>query len=107
MQYPLDADMAWQRAKQSEGFKSKLQDRRCVSGLCAILESYGRCCGWGVRAGKKERDQLTTNRTYYVDVEKKIQRSFDNTFAACDISELLVKKVNLEGDTTSTCEFKS
>ena len=50
--------------------------------------------------GRKEETRTVNNRTetYYVDVEKKIQRSFDNTFAACDISELGVKKVNLEGN---------
>jgi predicted RNA-binding Zn-ribbon protein involved in translation (DUF1610 family) len=59
--------------------------------------------------GQERRTRRVGNRTetYYVDVEKKIQKNFDNTFAACDISELGVKKVNLEGDQLLPVEYES
>ncbi|MBS1493539.1 MAG: hypothetical protein JST55_08510 [Bacteroidetes bacterium] len=62
---------------------------------------------WRVRAdvvgwvfGQERRTRTVNNRTetYYVDVEKKIQQSFDRTFPACDVAELGVKQVNLTGD---------
>jgi len=62
---------------------------------------------WRVRAdvigwvfGKERRTQTVNGRTttYYVDVEKKIQQTYDRTYAACDVAELGVRKVNLAGD---------
>jgi hypothetical protein len=62
---------------------------------------------WRVRAdvigwvfGKERRTQTVNGRTttYYVDVEKKIQQTYDRTYAACDVAELGVRKVNLTGD---------
>jgi ribosomal protein L37AE/L43A len=58
---------------------------------------------WRVKAdvvgwvfGQEKR--TSNNTTTYEDKEVKIQNSFDRTFPACEISELGVKKVNLEGD---------
>jgi uncharacterized membrane protein YeaQ/YmgE (transglycosylase-associated protein family) len=70
---------------------------------------------WRVRAdvvgwvfGKERRTQTVNGRTqtYYVDVEKKIQKSFDRTFAACDVAELGVRKVNLAGDQMLPVNFE-
>jgi hypothetical protein len=70
---------------------------------------------WRVRAdvigwvfGKERRTQTVNGRTttYYVDVERKIQRPFDRTFAACDVAELGVRKVNLEGDEMRPVNFE-
>ncbi|MBC8485574.1 MAG: hypothetical protein ISS16_06165 [Ignavibacteria bacterium] len=71
---------------------------------------------WRVRAdvvgwifGQEKRTRTVNNRvqTYYVDVERKIQRTYDNTFAACDISELGVQKVNLAGDELHPVDFET
>ena len=71
---------------------------------------------WRVRAdvvgwifGQEKRTRTVNNRvqTYYVDVEKKIQKTYDNTFAACDISELGVQKVNLAGDKMLPVDFET
>ncbi len=71
---------------------------------------------WRVRAdvvgwifGQEKRTRTVNNRvqTYYVDVERKIQRPYDNTFAACDISELGVQKVNLAGDELHPVDFET
>ncbi|HEY3250577.1 MAG TPA: hypothetical protein VGK25_05610 [Ignavibacteria bacterium] len=70
---------------------------------------------WRVRAdvigwvfGKERRTQTVNGRTttYYVDVEKKIQQPFDRTFAACDVAELGVRKVNLAGDEMRLANFE-
>jgi len=70
---------------------------------------------WRVRAdvigwvfGKERRTQTVNGRTstYYVDVERKIQKPFDRTFAACDVAELGVRKVNLAGDEMRTVNFE-
>ncbi len=70
---------------------------------------------WRVRAdvvgwvfGKERRTQTVNGRTqtYYVDVEKKILKSYDRTFAACDVAELGVRKVNLTGDEMRPVEFE-
>lgn len=70
---------------------------------------------WRVRAdvigwvfGQERRTQTVNGRTttYYVDVEKKIQKSFDRTFAACDVAELGVRKVNLAGDEMKPVNFE-
>jgi predicted RNA-binding Zn-ribbon protein involved in translation (DUF1610 family) len=69
---------------------------------------------WRVRSdvvgwifGQEKRTRTVNNRTttYYVDVEKKIQQTFDRTFPACDVAELGVKKVNLEGDEILPVDF--
>jgi hypothetical protein len=71
---------------------------------------------WRVRAdvvgwifGQEKRTRTVNNRvqTYYVDVERKIQKTYDNTFAACDISELGVQKVNLAGDELHPVDFET
>ncbi|HEY5535283.1 MAG TPA: hypothetical protein VIL99_10165 [Ignavibacteria bacterium] len=46
------------------------------------------------------------NSTTYEDKEVKIQSSFDRTYPACDIAELGVKKVNLEGDEILPVDFE-
>ena len=70
---------------------------------------------WRVRAdvigwvfGQERRTQTVNGRTttYYVDVEKKIQKSFDRTFAACEVAELGVRKVNLAGDEMKPVNFE-
>ncbi len=71
---------------------------------------------WRVRAdvvgwifGQEKKTSTTDGRTttYYVDVEKKIQNSFDKTYSACDVGELGVKKINLTGDTILPVDFES
>ena len=71
---------------------------------------------WRVRAdvvgwvfGQERRTRTVNNRTetYYVDVEKKIQQSFDRTFPACDVAELGVKQVNLTGDKLLPVDIES
>lgn len=71
---------------------------------------------WRVRAdvigwvfGKERRTSYSNGRTttYYVDVEKKIQQTYDRTFAACDVAELGVRKVNLAGDEMVPVNFES
>ena len=42
-----------------------------------------------------------------MDVERKIQNSFDRTYSACDVAELGVKKINLTGDTILPVDFES
>lgn len=70
---------------------------------------------WRVRAdvigwvfGRERRTRTVNNRveTYYVDVEKKIQQTFDRTYAACDVAELGVRKVNLAGDKMLPVNFE-
>ncbi|MBX7044899.1 MAG: hypothetical protein K1X86_03595 [Ignavibacteria bacterium] len=71
---------------------------------------------WRVRAdvvgwvfGQERKTRTVNNRTevYYVDVERKIQQSFDRTFPACDVAELGVKQVNLTGDELLPVDFES
>lgn len=54
--------------------------------------------GWVFGQEKRTRRVNNTTQVYYVDVERKIQVPYDQTFAACDISELGVQKVNLTGN---------
>jgi hypothetical protein len=70
---------------------------------------------WRVRAdvigwvfGQERRTRTVNNRveTYYVDVEKKIQQTYDKTYAACDVAELGVRKVNLAGDKMLPANFE-
>ncbi len=70
---------------------------------------------WRVRAdvigwvfGREQRTRTVNNRTetYYVDVEKKIQQTYDRTYAACDVAELGVRKVNLAGDEMRPVNFE-
>lgn len=61
--------------------------------------------GWVFGQEKKTRTVNNTTQTYYVDVEKKIQQSFDRTFPACDVAELGVKQVNLTGDELQPVDF--
>jgi uncharacterized membrane protein YeaQ/YmgE (transglycosylase-associated protein family)/predicted RNA-binding Zn-ribbon protein involved in translation (DUF1610 family) len=63
--------------------------------------------GWVFGQEKKTRSSGNRIETYYVDAEKKIQQSFDANYAACDVSELGVKKVNLTGDDIFPVEFES
>ncbi len=69
---------------------------------------------WRVRAdvigwvfGKERRTQTVNGRTttYYVDVEKQILKTYDKTYAACDVAELGVRKVNLAGDEMKPVNF--
>jgi hypothetical protein len=70
---------------------------------------------WRVRAdvigwvfGRERRTRTVNGRTqtYYVDVEKKIQQTYDRTYAACDVAELGVRKVNLAGDEMRPVNFE-
>jgi hypothetical protein len=67
---------------------------------------------WRVRAdvvgwvfGQEEKS--TSNGTTYEDKEIKVQRTYDSTFPACDVAELGVKKINLEGDEIFPVEFEN
>ncbi len=71
---------------------------------------------WRVKAdvvgwifGQEKRTSTSNGRTttYYVDVERKIQNTFDRTYSACDVAELGVKKINLTGDTILPVDFES
>lgn len=71
---------------------------------------------WRVKAdvvgwifGQEKRTSTSNGRTTttYVDVERKIQNSFDRTYSACDVAELGVKKINLTGDTILPVNFES
>lgn len=71
---------------------------------------------WRVRAdvvgwvfGQEKRTSTSNGRTttYYVDMEKKIQQSFERTYSACDVAELGVKKINLTGDTIVPVDFET
>src|SRR5207237_10157510 len=70
---------------------------------------------WRIRAdvvgwvfGKEQRTRTVNNRTetYYVEVEKKIMQTYDRTYAACDVAELGVRKVNLAGDQILPVNFE-
>ena len=63
--------------------------------------------GWIFGQEKKTRTSNGRTTTYYVDVERKIQNSFDRTYSACDVAELGVKKINLTGDTILPVDFES
>lgn len=54
-----------------------------------------------------QEKHTSNNSTYYEDKEIKIQNSFDATYAACDVAELGVKKVNLEGDQILPVDFET
>lgn len=54
--------------------------------------------GWIFGQEKKTRTSGNSTQTYYEDVERRIMTSFDRTYAACEVSELGVKHVNLTGD---------
>jgi len=58
--------------------------------------------------GREQRTRTVGNRTetYYVDVEKKILQTYDRTYAACDVAELGVRKVNLAGDQMNPVNFE-
>lgn len=71
---------------------------------------------WRVKAdvvgwifGQEKRTSTSNGRTTttYVDVERKIQNSFDRTYSACDVAELGVKKINLTDDTILPVNFES
>jgi predicted RNA-binding Zn-ribbon protein involved in translation (DUF1610 family) len=71
---------------------------------------------WRVKAdvvgwvfGQEKRTSTSNGRTttYYVDVERKIQNSYDRTYSACDVAELGVKKINLTGDTILPVDFET
>lgn len=58
--------------------------------------------------GQEKRTTTTNGRTstHYVDVERKIQKTFDRTYSACDVAELGVKKINLTGDEILPVSFE-
>lgn len=67
---------------------------------------------WRVRAdvvgwvfGQEQKS--SSNGTHYEDKEIKIQRTYDSTFPACDVAELGVRKVNLEGDEILPVDFEN
>ncbi|CAN5547667.1 hypothetical protein BH10BAC5_BH10BAC5_08970 [soil metagenome] len=62
--------------------------------------------GWVFGQEKRTRSSGNSTSTYYVDVEKEIQSSFDKTYSACNVSELGVKQVNLTGDDILPVEFE-
>ncbi len=62
--------------------------------------------GWVFGQEKRTRSSGNSTTTYYVDVEKEIQSTFDRTYPACDVAELGVKHVNLTGDDIEPVEFE-
>lgn len=62
--------------------------------------------GWVFGRERKTRTVNGRTETYYVDVEKKILQSYDRTYAACDVAELGVRKVNLAGDEMRPVNFE-
>ena len=58
--------------------------------------------GWVFGQEKHESSSGTT----YEDKEIKIQKTYDSTFPACDVAELGVKHVNLEGDDILPVNFE-
>jgi hypothetical protein len=54
-----------------------------------------------------QEEKSTSNGTTYVDKEVKIQRTYDSTFPACDVAELGVRKINLEGDEILPVNFEN
>lgn len=88
-----------------------LKDKAVISDVFLTFIPYWRVkadvVGWVFGQEKRTRRVNNRTETYYVDVEKKIQKSFDQTFAACDISELGVHKVNLEGDELLPVDFEN
>jgi predicted RNA-binding Zn-ribbon protein involved in translation (DUF1610 family) len=52
-----------------------------------------------------QEKHTSNNTTTYEDKEVKIQNSFDRTYPACEIAELGVKWVNLEGDEIRPVDF--
>lgn len=63
--------------------------------------------GWAFGVEKKTTTTSSGTRTEYIDKEIKIQNSFDVTIPACDIAELGVKKVNLQGDEIKPIDFET
>lgn len=63
--------------------------------------------GWVFGVEKKTTSSSSGTRTEYIDKEIKIQNSFDVTVPACDIAELGVKKVNLQGDEIKPVDFEA
>ena len=57
--------------------------------------------------GREKTASYTSNTSEYKDVEKKIQCSFDRTYAASDVAELGVKQVNLSGDELHSLDFET
>jgi len=88
-----------------------LKEKAVISDVFLTFIPYWRVkadvVGWVFGQEKRTRRVNNRTETYYVDVEKKIQKSFDQTFAACDISELGVHKVNLEGDELLPVDFEN
>ena len=62
--------------------------------------------GWVFGQEKRTRSSGNSVTTYYVDVEREIQTTFDKTYPACDVAELGVKQVNLTGDDIEPVEFE-
>ncbi|MCX6161778.1 MAG: hypothetical protein NTV87_10675 [Ignavibacteriae bacterium] len=63
--------------------------------------------GWIFGQEKRTRTSGNRTETYYVDVEKKIQKTYDKTYSACDVAELGVKQVNLTGDDIHPVDFET
>ncbi len=66
---------------------------------------------WRVRADVVgwvfgQQQKTTNSGTTYEDKEIKVQRTYDSTFPACDVAELGVRKINLEGDEILPVEFE-
>lgn len=63
--------------------------------------------GWVFGQEKRTRTSNGRTETYYVDVEKKVMKTYDRTYSACDVSELGVKQVNLTGDEIIPVELET
>ena len=62
--------------------------------------------GWVFGQEKKTRTSGNSTETYYEDKEVNVQDSYDWTSPACEIAELGVKKINLEGDEILPVNFE-
>ncbi len=62
--------------------------------------------GWVFGKERRTRTVGNTTETYYVDVEKQILKTYDRTYAACDVAELGVRQVHLAGDEMQPVNFE-
>lgn len=106
----INRDTAIQKARQWLG--SGLSKAKGLQSNSKIDEAFLTYIPyWRVRAdvvgwvfGQEQKS--TSNGTTYEDKEIKIQRTYDSTFPACDVAELGVKKINLEGDEILPVNFE-
>ncbi|MBI5403069.1 MAG: hypothetical protein HY959_06685 [Ignavibacteriae bacterium] len=107
----INRDAAIQKARQWLG--SGLAKAKGLQANSKIDEAFLTYIPyWRVRAdvvgwvfGQEQKS--TSNGTTYEDKEIKIQRTYDSTFPACDVAELGVRKINLQGDEILPVDFEN